>query len=124
MKMGLGHDVIYIDRVQRAVDRYGERFLNKVFTAAELDLSRGKVQSLAGRFAAKEATAKALGTGIGPISWVDIQILTDNKKAPVITLDGEAKNLSEKKGFTHWSVSISHERDIASAVVIGFGQIS
>jgi holo-[acyl-carrier protein] synthase len=71
MILRTGVDLIEIDRVGEVVRRHGDRYLDRVYTAAELDQARGNAQSLAGRFAAKEAVAKALGTGIGPVGWQD-----------------------------------------------------
>ena len=122
MRLSTGIDLIEIGRIQEALDRYGERFLKRVFTSAEIASARGNASELAARFAAKEAASKALGTGIGPISWVDIEVLNKPSGKPILRLTGRAKNISEALGFQTWSVSLTHSRGMAAAVVVCLGE--
>ena len=113
-----GIDLIEIERIERAVQRHGERFLQRVFTPAELAEAGGSPASLAARFAAKEAAAKALGTGIGEVSWLDIEVLRDNNQPPRLHLHGVAAQRASELGLTEWAVSLSHARTHAIANVI------
>lgn len=116
-----GVDLIEIARVEEVIRRHGQRYLERVFTDAELTQAGGKTESLAGRFAAKEAAAKALGTGIGPVGWKEIEILGDEQKAPALNLYGAAASKSEELGLSSWSVSISHSARYAVAMVVALG---
>jgi holo-[acyl-carrier protein] synthase len=116
-----GVDLIEIDRIRRAIDRHGDRFLRRVFTPAELAQSGGRCESLAGKFAAKEATAKALGTGIWRhgIGWTDIEVYKDPASgAPSLGLHGAARSRADLMGLYGWSLSISHDRTHALAFVV------
>ena len=121
MNLRTGVDLIEISRVREALERQGEKFLARIFTPAEQEECAGRVDSLAARFAAKEATAKALGCGIGDVRWIDIEILRDEKKAPHLYLSGEAKRLAGELGLTNWSVSLSHAETHAIAFVVAIG---
>jgi holo-[acyl-carrier protein] synthase len=114
-------DLIEIERVESTIERYGARFLERVFTAQELAEVGKNTASLAARFAAKEAVAKALGTGIGPIAWREIEILRGPKRQPLLYLHGAAHKLASEMGLETWSISLSHTRThaIATAVAIG-----
>jgi holo-[acyl-carrier protein] synthase len=116
-----GIDMIEIERVEGAVLRHGRRFLERVFTAQELVEAGSKPASLAARFAAKEAASKALGTGIGMVCWLEIEILRGAEKQPVLHLHGAAAKLAEGLGLTEWSVSLSHTQTHAIAVVVASG---
>lgn len=119
-----GVDMIEIHRLQEAIDRHGTRFLTRVFTAGELAACRGRLESLAVRFAAKEAAAKALGTGIGRagIRWTDLEICTDLASgAPALKLHGSAAQRAVDLGIAEWSVSLSHDRGRALAFVVMLG---
>ncbi len=118
MKLSTGIDLIEIERVRSAIESHGERFLNRVFTARELDALGGNVESLAGRFAAKEAAAKALGSGIGDVTWKEIEILRGDAGQPELILHGQADVLAKKLGLKNWSVSLSHSQSHAIAVVV------
>lgn len=113
-----GIDLIEVERVGRAVQRHGERFLKRVFTPAELELLGDNLPSLAARFAAKEAVAKALCTGIGDVSWLEIEILRGKSKEPVLQLHGAARRLADESGLKTWSLSLSHTHEHAIALVI------
>ena len=103
-----GIDLIEIERVRSLLERYGARFLERVFTQQEITELGENVSSLAGRFAAKEAVAKALGTGIGAVAWREIEILRGPQREPVLHLHGAAAELAQALGLDEWSVSISH----------------
>jgi len=121
MILRTGIDIIEIERIQSVIDRYGERFLKRIFTQEEIDYSGRKTESLAARFSAKEAASKALGTGIGPVSWLEIEILGHELEAPMIALHGRAKAIAEFIGLDLWSVSLSHSQHYATAVVVAIG---
>lgn len=121
MELSTGIDLIEIERVASAIERYGERFLMRVFTAREIENCSGRAESLAARFAAKEAVAKALGCGIGDISWQEIEIQSSEKRAPKLMLYGEAARLAEKQKLVTWSISLSHSQSHAIAMVVGVG---
>ncbi len=118
MTLRTGVDLIEIERVKEAIGRHGERFLRRVFTPAEIELCAGKAESLAGRYAAKEAVAKALGCGIGEVGWQEIEVLHDEHRAPLLNLTGEAKRLADELGLKEWSLSLSHSRNYAVAFVV------
>lgn len=116
-----GIDVIEIERIEHAVNRWGERFLHRVYTDAEIAYCRGRSQSLAGRFAAKEAVSKALGVGIRTLRWVDIEILPDRRGKPHVSLHGKAAEIAARQGLARFDVSITHSRSDAIVVVVGWG---
>lgn len=121
MKLATGVDIIEIARIDEVVSRHGKHYLERVFTPAELEYCGKRTESLAGRWAAKEAVAKALGSGIADFSWTDIEILGDEQKAPKLILHGKAETKARELGLTAWSVSISHNltQSVALAVAIG-----
>ena len=116
-----GVDLIEISRVEAVMQRYGQRFLNRVFTPQEQADSGGRAASLAARFAAKEAAAKALGCGIGLVGWLDIEITRDPERRPGLVLHGEARQRAQELRLREWSVSLSHSRDYAIALVVAAG---
>ena len=115
----LGVDIVEIERIQRSVARYGQRFLERVYTEAELALCRNRIPELAVRFAGKEAVMKVLGTGRRGVSWRDIEILRNKRNAPLVHLHGRARTRTRKLGITEIAVSLSHSRDYAIASAIG-----
>jgi len=121
----IGTDIVSIERIEKAYTRFGARFLERVLTPAEKDyvLSRNKrvAESLAGRFAAKEACAKVLGTGWRDLDWKEIEVIRHFSGAPRLVLHGRAKHLAEKHGLTEFELSISHEREFAVAFVVAYG---
>jgi holo-[acyl-carrier protein] synthase len=121
MILRTGVDLIEIARIEEVVSRHGKHYLERIYTSAEMELCGKRAESLAGRFAAKEAVAKALGSGIGDVDWKEIEILGDDQNAPVLHLNGKAAQKSDKLGLKSWSVSISHDQSqvIAFAVAIG-----
>lgn len=119
-----GVDTIEIERIRTAIERNGQRFLARVFTPTELEQCGDKVESLAGRFAAKEAVSKALGTGIWRhgINWTDIEVQRDPQSgAPRLQLYGQAKQYAENLLLSEWSISLSHDRRNAIAFVVAIG---
>ena len=122
MKLCSGVDLIEIERVQEAIERHGDRFLNRIFTPLELAEVLDNSASLAVRFAAKEAVAKALGTGIGVVCWQEIEIRRGPERQPELHLHGAAAHMAEKLGLVHWSISLSHTQNIAIAMAVGTGE--
>ncbi len=122
MLLSSGIDLIEIKRIQKALKRHGDRFLNRIFTEAEIKQARGNAPELAARFAAKEAASKALGTGIGPVSWREMETINDFSGKPQLHLHGRAALIAEELGYTTWSVSLTHSRDTAAAVVVCVGE--
>lgn len=118
MILRTGVDLIEVHRIAEAIERHGKRFLNRVFTELEQKECNGRISSLAVRFAAKEAAAKALGCGIGDVSWLEIEVRSDEKKAPFLILSGEAERLAKKLGLKTWSLSLSHSESQAIAFVV------
>jgi holo-[acyl-carrier protein] synthase len=118
MKLSTGVDLVDIARIRDAIERHGERFVARIFTEIEQQESGGRIASLAARFAAKEATAKALGCGIGVVGWLDIEVRGDENHAPHLYLHGEGKKLAKKLGLSNWSVSLSHTESQAIAFVV------
>lgn len=116
-----GIDLIEIERLEGAIQRHGERFFKRIFTEIELAEAGGSLASLAARFAAKEATAKALGTGIGTVSWLEIEVLRPCDRSPTLRLSGTALQLAGELGLTEWTVSLSHTHQLAIASVVAMG---
>lgn len=121
MKLATGVDLLEINRLRDAIATHGERFLQRVFTSRELDANGNKLESLAGRFAAKEAVAKALGCGIGDVSWKEIEILRAESGAPQLVLHGAAERMAEAQGLASWSLSLSHSQSHAVAMAVAIG---
>lgn len=127
MSLWTGVDIVELDRIRRAIDRHGERFLVRVYTEAELDRYRDRLPELAVRLAAKEAVSKALGVGLRHISrhgigWLDVEVLSDPYGKPVLRLSGRAQALAEELGLGDWAISLSHSREYAVAFVVASGQ--
>jgi holo-[acyl-carrier protein] synthase len=122
MQLATGVDLVEIERLQQAIDRYGERFLQRIFTATELEEVGHNTASLAGRFAAKEAVSKALGTGIGPVNWREIEVLRGPQRQPRLLLHGSAQRLAEDLNLSDWSISLSHSFSYAIAMVVAVGK--
>jgi holo-[acyl-carrier protein] synthase len=118
-----GIDLIEIARMAKLKQEIRQRFLNRVFTDVELSLCKDSNQRLAGRFAAKEAVAKALGSGIGPISWHEIEIYQGPHGEPILNLTGQASKLAKELNLEQWSISISHTNEyaVAMAVAVNIG---
>ena len=121
MKLATGVDLIEIGRIEEVISRHGNHYLERIYTPAELEQCGRRTESLAGRFAAKEAAVKALGCGIGDVSWKEIEILGDEQNAPAIKLYGMAEQKAKELGLTIWSVSISHSQSHSVAFVVAVG---
>ncbi len=117
MKLQNGVDIISLARFARALERSGQPFLQRIFTPSEIALCAGRTESLAARFAAKEAVAKALGCGIGPISWQEIEILRAPNGAPRLQLHGAAREKALELGLANATLSLSHDGGVAIAFV-------
>jgi holo-[acyl-carrier protein] synthase len=113
-----GVDIVEVNRIDRAILRHGDRFFDRFFTLQELVDAHGHTPALGARFAAKEAVAKALGTGIGEVGWKDIEIINGPQKEPLLKLHGEAARVSQGLGVTTWSVSLTHTHEHAAAVAV------
>jgi holo-[acyl-carrier protein] synthase len=122
MILGLGTDLVAVNRVEAILSRHRERFLDRVFTRAEQAECLGRARPamhLAARLAAKEATMKALGTGWGfGVRWQDIEVRSDGSTPPAIRLGGQARRRAEERGVRQALVSLSHDGDYAFAVVV------
>ena len=114
-----GVDIIEIPRIRRVFEQYGERFLHRIYTDREIAYCRGRAPQLASRFAAKEATMKALGTGVRGIRWRDIEVVRGRGQAPRIELHGTAQARADRLGLTDIALSLSHSREFAVASVVG-----
>jgi holo-[acyl-carrier protein] synthase len=122
--VGHGIDIVETARIRQSVEEHGERFLDRVYTPAEQAYcSRNRkryFEHLAGRFAAKEAVLKVLGTGWrGGIAWTDIEILPEPSGQPIVRLSGECLRIATEQGIARWHVSISHIETHATASAIG-----
>jgi holo-[acyl-carrier protein] synthase len=118
--------MIEINRIERSIEQFGDRFLHRIFTAEEIAYCQLKkkhaAESFAARFAAKEAGAKALGTGISRgITWKEIEVRRKPGERPTLHFSGRALNRAERMGVTGLSLSLTHSRDHALAVVIAEG---
>ncbi len=121
MKIGTGVDLIEIGRIKKAINRWNDRFLDKVFTPREIEYSKGKkfyFENLAARFAAKEAVFKAIGNL--NLRWQDIEILNNGEGKPVVRLNTRARVLVKREKITEINISLTHSRDyaVAQAVIL------
>jgi holo-[acyl-carrier protein] synthase len=121
-----GIDLVDCPRIEELVKRHGRRFVDRVFTAAEQNYAEGnvnKIEKLAGRFAAKEAILKLMGTGWrGKLAWTDIEVKNNSAGQPEVTLVGEVKKIADKLGVKHISVSITHTANFAIASAVALAQ--
>jgi holo-[acyl-carrier protein] synthase len=115
----IGVDIIEIPRIAGAIERYGDRFLRRVYTPREIERYRDRVPSLATRFAAKEAVMKVLGCGFRGVGWQDIEILSDVRGKPVVLLHGRARDRAETLGIRSVTVSLSDSKENAVAMAMG-----
>ncbi len=119
--LSTGIDLIEVERIERAIARFGERFLTRVFTEGELAYCRGRTPQLAARFAAKEAASKVLGVGIqhrDGISWQEVQIVSDANGKPSVELTGRAARRADELGLHTFALSLSHTREYAIAILV------
>jgi holo-[acyl-carrier protein] synthase len=123
MGLSVGVDLVELARIRRALERYGERFLARIYTPGELIRYRNRLPELAVRFAAKEAVSKALGVGLSQISpkgigWQEVEVLSDPLGKPKVYLSGRAQLLAEEQGLGSWAISLSHGQEYAVAFVV------
>jgi holo-[acyl-carrier protein] synthase len=123
MVLGVGTDLIETKRIEESIDRFGERFLERVFTPGEIAYCMRKkknaAESFAARFAAKEAGAKALGTGISRgITWKELEVRREASGRPTLHLSGRAAELAGGMGVRRVQLSLTHSRELAMAIVI------
>jgi holo-[acyl-carrier protein] synthase len=122
MVVGVGTDLTEIERVRRTIERFGERFLQRVYTAGEIAYcmrKKGFAESFAARFAAKEAAAKALGTGISRgVGWLEFEVEREQGGRPTLLLHGRAAEIARGMGVVRVSLSLTHTREMAMAVVV------
>ena len=116
--LAVGVDLVEVRRIAELVERHGERFIGRVFTPGEVADCGGRVESLAARWAAKEAVAKALGTGIGAISWQEIEVLRGESGCPSVQLHGRAATLATERRLARWALSLAHDGGMALAFVV------
>ena len=121
MLVGTGIDLVEVPRIARSLERYGDRFLTRIFTEEEITYCRARasaVESFAARFAAKEAGAKALGTGIQHgVSWKEIEVRRAPGSRPILVLTGRARAIAGQLGVTRVSLSLTHTASLAIASV-------
>ena len=122
--IGHGIDIVETSRIRRMIDQHGQRFLDRCFTPAEqaycCKSEKRRFEHFAGRFAAKEAVLKVLGTGwSGGIAWTDIEILPSPAGQPQVRLAGECRTIAQRLGIARWHASISHIETHATASAIG-----
>src|SRR5271155_3913444 len=122
MLIGTGVDLIEVERIAHSIERYGERFLRRVYTDHEIAYCRGRrvsAESFAARFAAKEAGAKALGTGISRgVTWKEFEVKRETGGKPTLHLSGRAAELAAMMGIQRVQLSLTHSRELAMAVVL------
>jgi len=122
MITGSGIDVVEIGRIQHAIDRFGKRFLNRVFLGAEQEYclrKRSSAESFAARFAAKEAAAKALGTGMSyGVNWLEIEVVRAASGRPSLQFYGRAAEILRRMGVVQSALSLTHSAEIAVASVV------
>ena len=119
--IAVGVDLIEISRIETMVERYGDRFLDRIYTEGELAYAAGRLSALAARWAAKEAAAKALGTGIGQVGFQEIEVICDAQGKPELWLHGNAARLAARLNLRQFSLSLSHTADYALAFVVAQG---
>ena len=115
----LGIDIVRVARLRAALDRFGDRFIARVCTPREASYVRGRAETLAGRWAAKEAVSKVLGLGVRGIGWRDIEVERLPTGQPAVVLHGRAAARAEQLGMANIALSISHEDEFAVAIAYG-----
>ncbi len=121
--LSTGVDILHVPRMKTAIERYGQRLLDRCFTKPEIASCRGFAEEFAARYAAKEAVSKALGVGLRIMSrhgvkFHEVEILPDRYGKPHVHLHGEAAQRAQELGLTEWSVSLTHEKEYAVAFVV------
>src|SRR5918994_1609209 len=122
--VAVGVDIIEIARIRRTLADFGERFLRRVYTERERERYGARLSELAARFAAKEATSKALGTGIRGIRWREMEVLSNRRGKPVLILHGGAAERAALLGLVAFDVSLTHSRTDAMAFVVGMKHVA
>ena len=121
-----GIDLVDCPRIEAMIERHGKRFIERVFTAVEqayAEANKNGIEKLAGRFAAKEAVLKLMGTGWrGKIAWTDVEVINNSSGQPEVTLSGEVEKIAGKLGIKHISVSITHTANFAIASAVALTQ--
>jgi len=123
--IGVGADIVEIDRVKQVAERSEGRFLERVFTPGERDFCdarRDRFACYTARFAAKEAVLKALGTGLAGCRWVDVEVIRTGKGPPKVLLHGGAAEIAVERGVARVLISLSHDRDRAVAFAVAAGK--
>jgi holo-[acyl-carrier protein] synthase len=116
--LNVGIDAVEISRIRRVYEKFGERFLSRVYTEREVARYRGRINELAARFAAKEAVSKALGTGLHGISWREVEVLPNPRGKPLVYLYGRARQRASDLGFSELAISLTHTQELAMAFVV------
>ncbi len=119
MQHHIGTDIIEIERIRRAIERWGERFLHRIYTESELSMYGCRPHSLAACFASKEAVMKVLGTGAMGIGWREIETIHQPSGKPLIRLNGRAKKEAARLRIKEIDISLAHSREYATATAIG-----
>jgi len=121
-----GIDLVDCPRIEEMLKRHGDRFVQRIFTKAEQTYARAnknKIEKLAGRFAAKEAVLKLMGTGWrGKIAWTDIEVINNSSGQPEVILSGEVEKIAARLGIKHVSISITHTANFAIASAVALTQ--
>lgn len=121
-----GIDLVDFPRIEEMINRHEERFINRVFTKSEqayADSNKNRIEKYAGRFAAKEAVLKLIGTGWrGKIAWTDVEVVNTSSGQPQVNLSGEVKIIADKLGITQISISITHTANFAIASAIALSE--
>src|SRR5438876_7631400 len=118
VNIAVGIDIIEVGRVRKVFESHGERFLRRVYTEKEVQQCRGKATRLAGRFAAKEAISKALGTGLHGVAWREMEVVQLRSGRPTVTLRGNAKRRAEFLGLSAFDVSIADLAEFSIAIAV------
>ena len=118
VNIAVGIDIIEVERVRRVYEHHGERFLQRVYTEIEIRQCRGKVERLAGRFAAKEAISKALGTGLHGVKWREMEVVQLRSGRPSVRLHGNAKRRAEQLGLSAFDVSMADLAQLSIAIAV------
>ncbi len=118
VNIAVGIDIIEVDRVRKVFAHHGERFLKRVFTEIEIQQCRGRVEKLAGRFAAKEAISKALGTGLHGVGWREMEVIHLRSGRPSVRLHGNAKRRAEALGLSAFDVSMADLAQLSIAIAV------
>jgi holo-[acyl-carrier protein] synthase len=118
----VGVDVVEIQSLEHDLELGGDRFVERIYTEQERTYCEGRVEQLATRFAAKEAIAKALGTGIRGVDWHDLEVRSERTGRPVVVLHGKAARVATEQHLGAIAISLCHTREHAVAVAIGIGE--